>query len=146
MPLCAYQALGRRRFDFTPATGGLLLLCCSLLVSKISATNSVLPLSLHNGWVVGERRANLIDNGLHSLCRRNGVRASFLVRSIPRGGSTSATDDEDNEDEEQKSTETETKPKKTKKKRKKNTKKAKTVIETAMKEKDSADALGDAIR
>jgi hypothetical protein len=62
------------------------------------------------------------------------------VLSIPRGGSSSPTASTSKKASKKKVT------KKAKKTTKKNTKKAKNVVESALKEKDSAAALGDAIR
>ena len=114
------------------------VLCGTLLVSTFAATNSVFLNAIHN------RRGFAARNELDLTIPPTGglqlAAPTLLIRKIPRGGSTSTSSEGD------KSAETDTKQKKTKKKKKKNTKKTKSVIDNVMKEKDSADALGAAIR
>ena len=115
------------------------LLCGTLLVSTVAATNSVFRNAIHNRPLLAARHE--LDLSIPPTVNLQHVSPTLLIRRIPRGGSTSTSSEDD------KSGETDTKQKKTKKKKKKkNTKKTKTVIDNVMKEKDSADALGDAIR
>jgi hypothetical protein len=94
--------------------------------------------------IVGAKQYIIYTNG--NILSKASVEPHHQILLEVRGGAAKTSSSTTTTSTATTSTKTNSKKKKSKKKKKKNTAKAKQAIDDAMKEKDSAEALGDAIR